>query len=201
MKQQHNRTTLTREKKLEAKHYRILIALVVLYVVYYSFFRNKVVGHDNRYIVYIVVLPTLCALLALAAYRRHFLVDKFSTNKGSILWVFMAAFYLIQGLLFSYLSIGQSAQISWDIVNNRAAKQNDLEVIQCEIIKFKTFKRSSGIEFILNSKAEKLDTRYSAIKDYADKKPEDNFLEITIQKGLWNYYLVRDWKVKKKSNE
>lgn len=192
------RRTVRKEKKLERVHFRVLLGLMIFGAVYYFFLEPKTIGHDNRYSIYILGLPTILGLLAIIIYRRQFLVNKFSTNKGFILWTFMTFFYLTQGLLFSYLSFGQGAKISWDILNNRAAKQNTEEIIECQVTKFWTGIRSNNIDFLFNDRYNKFNVKYKTIKDYLDKNPNDYYIEITARKGLWNYYLVESWDIKNK---
>lgn len=135
---QQRRKHIKEEKKLEKKHYRIIVALMILDVVYYYFIQPKTIGHDIRYSIYIFWLPTLLGMLILALYRRKFLIDRFLNNKGVALWAFMFFFYLLQGLVFSYLSFGQIAKISWDFINYQTAIQNSREVLECDITRFWT---------------------------------------------------------------
>lgn len=199
MKFGQKRLTVTKEKKLEKRHYSIIIGLMISYATYYFFFEPNLIGHDSRYTIYIFLLPTLLGLLTLAVYRRKFLIIKFSTNKGFTLRTFMTVFYLIQGLLFSYLSFGQVAKISWDILNNRTSKQNIEEVFDCKITRFWTGRRSNNIDFLFNNRHNKFDVQYKTIKDYLNTNPDDYYLKITARKGLWNYYLVEHWDIKTKS--
>jgi len=198
MKFGQKRLTVTKEKKLEKIHYRILIGLMVFGIVYYLFLEPKTIGHDIRYTIYIFLLPTILGLLILAVYRRQFLINKFSTNKGFTLWTFMTIFYLLQGLLFSYLSFGQVAKISWDILNSQTAKQNTEEVFDCQVSRFWTGKHSNNIDFLFKDRHNKFDVQYKTIKDYLNTNPDDYYLKITARKGLWDYYLVERWDIKNK---
>jgi hypothetical protein len=201
MKFEKKRLTVTNEKKLEKQHYRIVIGLIISYVTYYLFFEPNLIGYDSRYTIYIFLLPTLLGLLTLAIYRKQFLINKFSTSKGFILWTFMTLFYLVQGVLFSYLSFGQVAEISWNILNNRTAKQNIEEVFDCKVTRFWTGSRSSNIDFLFNDRHNKFDVQYNTIKNYLNTNPNDYYLKITARKGLWNYYLVESWDIKTKKEE
>ena len=201
MKVSQKRLTKTKEKKLDKFHYRILVGLMIFGTVYYLFLEPTTIGHDIRYTIYIVLLPTLLGLLILTVYRRKFLINKFSTNKGFRIWMFMTFFYGLQGLLFSYLSFGQITKISWDILNERTAKQQAEEIIDCKITKFRTMKHIDKIDFLFKDRHNKLDVSHKTLKDYLDKNPNDYYLEIKARKGLWNYYLVNSWDIKsKKSN-
>ncbi|RRJ89325.1 hypothetical protein EG240_11850 [Paenimyroides tangerinum] len=200
MKFIQKRLTVGKEKKLEKVYYRILVGLMILGILYYLFLEPKSIGHDNRYFIYIFLLPTILGLFILAVCRRQFLMNKFSTNRGVTLWIFLTIFYLIQGSFFSYLSLGQIAKISWDILNNRVAKQNVEEVFDCKITKFWAGKYSSNIDFIFKDHHNKFDVQYTTIEEYLHTSPEEYYLKITARKGIWDYYLVESWIIYKKTN-
>ena len=197
MKFGQKRLTVTKEKKLEKVHYRILIGLMVFSVLYYYIIEPKTIGHDSRYTILIFALPTVIGMLILGIYRRQFLINKFTTNRGIVLWSFMTFFYFTQGVLFSYLSFGQVAKISWDYFNNKAVEQNIVEIFDCKITRFWTGKRPS-IDFNFNNRHESIRVNYSTIKEYKDTNPDDYYLKITLRKGLWNYYFVENWNINNK---
>ena len=197
MKFEKKRITVSKEKMLEKRHYNIVIGLMISFVTYSFFFEPNLIGHDSRYTIYVFLLPTLLGLLILAIYRRQFLISKFTTNKGFTIWAFMMLFYLVQGIIFSYLSFGQVAKISWDILNNKTAKQNTEEVFDCQVTRFWNGK-SSSIDFLFNDSHNKFDVQNKTIKEYIDKNPDDYYLSITARKGLWNYYLLEHWDIKNK---
>jgi hypothetical protein len=185
------------EKKLDKLNYRLIIGLAITGIAYYYFIEPKIIGHDNRYIIYIVTLPTIIGMLILGIYRRHFLINRFSKNKGIILWTFMTLFYFTQGVLFSYLSFGQVAKISWDILNNKTAEQNSEEFFECKITGFCTGKRPS-IDFKFKNRYERIRVNYSTIKEYENKNEDDYILKINATKGLWNYYKLNEWSLEYK---
>jgi hypothetical protein len=180
------------EKNLEKKHYRIIIGLMVTYVVYTIFIEPKTIGHDERYLIYIFLLPTIGGAILLGTYRRQFLINRFSTYKGFILRSFMILFYLAQGVLFSYLSFGQIAKISWDYCNYTVTKNNNQETFYCDIRRFRTGKRSR-IDFKFNGRHESFRVSYSDIKAFKDENFTNYELKINATKGIWNYYTVNEW--------
>ncbi len=105
---------------------------------------------------------------------------------------------LTQGLLFSYLSFGQAAKISWDVLNNWTAKQNIEEVFECQVTRFWTGRRSNNIDFLFKDRHDKFNVHFETIKNYLDKNPNDYYLVIKARKGLWNYYLVESCDIKNK---
>ena len=184
-----------KEKKLEKKHYRIIICLLIFGVIYY-FIQPKTIGHDIRYSIYIFWLPTIIGMIALGFYRRQFLINLFATNKGIILRSFLVVFYLIQGLFISYLSFGQIAKVSWDYYNFKTVKENTENTFECPITKF-WIGKNPCIYFTFNGRQESIIMNYKSIKDYAQK--ENNYkLTIKATKGVWNFYTLNNWTIERK---
>jgi hypothetical protein len=194
MKKQSTR----QEKSVEKKHYVIIVGLIIFAVAYHYFFQPETIGYDIRYSIYVFWFPTIIGLLALGIYRKQFLRNRFAANKGLVLWTFMIFFYLAQGLVLSYLSFGQIAKISWDYANYQYASQNLIQDINCDVTEFRTKRKPYSFDFEFNGKRESFNVRYQDIKSYRDKRPEDFALNIKARKGIWNYYLIERWTIKRK---
>jgi hypothetical protein len=190
------------EKRREKKHSPIIIGLILFGVGYYYFIEPKTIGHDIRYSIYIFWLPTILGLVTLAIYRRQFLINKFSTNKGFVLWAFMIFFYLFQGFVISYFSLGQVAKISWDILNERATKQSQIETLRCNVTKFSkgtsTRGSRSSIDFTFKDRPERIFVDNATIKEYIDENPKKYEILVEGQQGIWSYYKVTSWTLTKK---
>lgn len=198
LKHSEKRILTEKEKRFEKGLYRLVIGLAVFGVVYYYFIEPKTIGDDIRYSIYIFWLPTIAGLVLLAIYRRQFLIQKFRTNKGFILWTIMILFYLLEGFIFSYLSFGQAAKVSWDILNYSVTKQNQTEVLRCDVTRFWTGRKSNSIDFTFNGKHEEIKVQYKTIKKYLDENPDDYEVILEAQKGIWGYYTLNSWKLAKK---
>lgn len=192
-----NRDFINKEKKLEEIHYRIIIVLAIIAVGYHFLIQPKTIGHDLRNTIFVFLIPTIFGMIILGIYRRQFLIDNFLNNKGFGERTFMIFFFLLQGIIFSYLSFGQLAQIGWDTINYREAQRNPQEIIVCDVERFWS-KRNSKIDFKLNDRPENFKVEYSVIKQYEDKKPNNYKLEIKVHKGIWNHYLVDGYTISKK---
>ncbi|RYE53466.1 MAG: hypothetical protein EOP48_14335 [Sphingobacteriales bacterium] len=190
------RQFVQKEKGLEKKHSKIFIGLAIFACAYYYFFQPKTIGNDIRYNIFIFWLPTLIGTLTIGIYRRKFLLSKFSTNKGFTLWTFMTVFYLLQGFISSYLSFGQVAKISWDIVSWQNANENQTESLVCKVARFRS-ERQYAIEFEFDGKHERIYVDYQTLKPYVDESPKEYEITIEAQKGLWNYYFVNNWTLRK----
>jgi hypothetical protein len=195
---QHKKQFIQNEKKLEKKHYGIIIGLIIFTVVYHYFIEPKTIGEDIRYSIYIFWIPTIIGMLTLGIYRRQFLLNRFATNKGFVLWSFMTFLYLLQGFLFSFISFGQIAKMSWDYANFKKAKQNVSETLHCEVIEVWTTKQSNYLSFTFDNRRETFNVSNQFIKDYQVKKNKNYKLEINARKGIWNYYLVDNWEIEMK---
>lgn len=188
------RHSITKEKKLQKKHLRLIYFFGILTVAYYYFIEPKTIGYDKRYLIFIFIIPTLVGMIVLGIYRRRFLLDRFSANKGFVLWIFMTLFYSLQGVIFSYISFGQVAKIGWDYCNYKATTQNSREILTCPITRIWTGKQPS-IDFKFNNRSESLKLNYSSIKEYKDRNVNELKLNIRATKGIWNYYTVDGWNI------
>ena len=162
MKFNKKRTTIQKEKNKDKNkdkiHYKILIGLLILGVLYYLFFEPNLIGNDSRYTYYIFLTPITIGIVVLFLYRKNFLIYKLNSCKNLKNKIFILFFYGLQGILFSYLLFGQIAKNSWDKLNERIAEKNPEEVLICEITRFWTSKSSNQIEFQFENKFEKFDS-------------------------------------------
>lgn len=185
------------EKKLDKKHYKISIGLMICGVIFYFFIKPITIGHDIRYSIYIFWLPTIIGMFALGLYRKNFLIQRFTSKKAIGLFIIDAFYFLVHGIIFSYLSFGQLASITWELLNYIEAKQNPQEIIECEVERF-WVKKNPTIDFKLDNKSERLKVKYSEIEMYSEENPTDYKIDIRVHKGIWNHYLVEDFEVKKR---
>lgn len=191
-------SSATQEQQFQRKYYWVIIGLLVFAAVYYYFIQPKTIGHDARYEIFIVWVPVISGMIVLAFYRRQFLLKQFAAGKDIVYRIIMVLFYVVQGALFSYFSIGQVAEVGWDIVNYKVANASETITIECPVSSFETGKKSNSVGFIFNNKYDHIYASYSQIAGYLDKGPNNYVVNIKAQKGIWNYYLVKSWSIREK---
>ena len=194
------RKHINTEKKLDKTHYYIVMGLMILFVLHHTFLEAETIGHDTRYDLYVICVPVIIGMIALGYCRRDFLITGFIASKGFGIRLFMAGFYLLEGIVISFCSFGFLASVIWNYANKTIAGQNPKEVITCKVDKF-LITRHDRIEFKFQGRYEAIYTDYQSIKDYKKVHPNNYQIEITAQKGLWNHYIVKDWTIINNNSE
>ena len=166
--------------------------------IYHFFTKPTIIGLDLRYTIYIFLLPMIIGMLSLGIYRRDFLADRFKGGQSIVFLSLMSVFYLLQGLIFSYLCFGQIAGMGWDLANALTAKNNIREPLHCEPNKIWTTNRSGYISFTFHDKSETFATDDQYAKDCVGKNLKDYTIAIEARRGIWNCYLVDSWEMRKK---
>jgi len=195
-----NKGYLTKEKKLEKVHYKLFVFGLISYVIYYGFLSPKIIGHSSNYFYLVFLSPVLFGLIFLSIYRRKSISHRWFSCKTIFDKIFIVAFTTIQGVIISYTSFGLVAMIIFDFLNKSVAEQNSIETKVYQIDRFWT-KRGSEVNFYINGHWETIKVPYSKIKDYANKNPEDYNIVLKAQKGLWGYYLLKEWYIEQNQNK
>ncbi|MDF2454832.1 MAG: hypothetical protein K0R51_825 [Cytophagaceae bacterium] len=182
-------------------HLALVIGFTILLLVHHHFIEKETIGHDIKYDLYIVWIPMLIGFIALIFYQWSFVKDLYLEIKG--VKGFVLAFFVwpIAGLFVSYITIGNLANISWEYLNTKEAEQHMPKVMHCDVESFNERRgRGTGnsIGFTFNNRYETFETSYQYIKPYLSTNPDDYELEIVTQKGLWNFYVVKSWYLKKR---
>ncbi|MFD1601467.1 hypothetical protein ACFSJW_15590 [Flavobacterium artemisiae] len=187
-----------KEKKLQRIHYSLLIMAMISFVVNYMFLRNSTIGHDIRYVIYIFCVPVIIGVLFFGIYRREFLIKTYLSFNKTFEKLYVIGFFLLQGVLISYLSFGQIAWITWSYLNKKESEKNKIEIINCNITGF-YLKKNPDISFKFNNRTEVLSVTTEMNRENYNRNRKDYKVEITVQKGIWNYYVVKKWELKKKN--
>lgn len=186
-----------KEEKLQRMHYNLLITAMISFVLSYIFLRNTTIGHDARCVVYIFCVPVIIGLLFFGIYRREFLIKTYLSFNKTFDKLYMIGFFLLQGVLVSYLSFGQIAWITWSYLNKKEAEKNKIEIISCDVTGF-YLKKNPHVSFEFNNRTEVFSVTTEMNRENYNRNPKDYKVEITVQKGIWNYYVVKNWELKNK---
>jgi hypothetical protein len=195
IKRTEKRKLKIKEKKTERIHYSLLILALIFCVVNLAFIESKTIGGDNKFEIYIFLLPTIIGIIFFGIYRKEFLIRKYLSFKETYLKLYVIVFYLLQGILVSYLSFGQIASVIWNYINKYEADKNPTEIVICKVTGFYT-KKNPKISFDFNNQTEVFNVSSEMNRENYNRNPKDFELEITIKKGIWNYYIVEHWKLK-----
>ena len=71
------------EKGTKRLNYLILVGLFILFVVYRSIFKTETIGGDSRYLLVIVLYPTILGITILGYFKRDFLRSRITEAKGA----------------------------------------------------------------------------------------------------------------------
>ena len=194
-KKREKRALINKEKKKEQIHYTLLIFALIFCVINLSFIESETIGHDERYEIYVFWLPIIIGVVFFGIYRREFLIRKYLSYKEIYFKIYVIGFYLLQGILVSYLSFGQIASVMWNYINKNEAEKNPTEIVFCKVTGFYT-KKNPDVSFIFKNQTEVFNVNSETNRENYNRNPKDYELEITVQKGIWNYYIVKHWKLK-----
>lgn len=195
-KKTEKRRFKTKEKKREQLHFNLLIFSLVFCILNLMFIESKTIGGDNRYEIYVFLVPTVIGTLFFGIYRKDYILNKYSSFKETYAKTVVIGFYLLQGILVSYLSFGQIASVLWNCFNKIEAKKNPTEIIICKVTDFDT-RKNPTVCFKFKNKTEVFRVNSEVNKANYDRNPKDYQLEIAVKKGIWNYYIVEHWKLSK----
>ena len=109
--------------------------------------------------------------------------------------MYVIGFYLLQGILVSYLSFGQIASVIWNYINKIEAEKNPTEIINCKVTGFYTRKNPS-ISFDFRNQTESFNVSSETNRKNYERNPKDYKIEMIVRKGIWNYYIVEHSELK-----
>jgi hypothetical protein len=193
------RKFISKEKTLDKLHSRILIAAKLLWIIYHSFFYTHTLGTDTRYTWLIVITPLCIGLGILAVYRRNFLITKISAAKQLPEKLVLLSFYILEGLFASYFILVFSIELIWNHLNYQTAIQNITEHYTCPVTKINNSRTSIYVDFDFKERNERVYISYKTYKTLNKNTPEKYNIAIDVNKGMWNYYIVKNYTITDKN--
>jgi hypothetical protein len=145
----------------------------------------------------VFLAPTVIGILILGIIKKEYVKYRLIEAKGLLSKGFLIFLFTVQGFLFSYLSFGLIANVIWDNLNKKSADFSSSEIIYCKIEKINsgTSKTSPNIYFLLKDNSESISIDHETYGKYYDSKLTDIKLQISVRKGIWNYYILDEWKI------
>ncbi|KQB42344.1 hypothetical protein [Flavobacterium aquidurense] len=195
LKKIERRKLKNKEKKINQRHYILLIMAMIFAIINHTFFESATIGHNIRYNIYVFFLPISIGILFFGIYRKDFLIRTYLSFTKTYEKIYVILFYLLQGIIVSYLSFEQIASVTWNYINTREAEKNLVEIINCKVEGFYT-RKNPDISFKFQNRTEVFSVSQEMNRQNYNRNPKDYSLEITIQKGIWNYYVVKHWELK-----
>jgi hypothetical protein len=183
----------TKEKRINKHINSAFILFLIMWVIFYGFIEPKLIGRDIRYTIMVVCLPIVIGLIALIIYRYKFLLFTYQKTKGFWTKMVTGIFYLVFGLMFSFVSLGLFANILWGWLNKMEADKSPTELVVCPVSKFVSRKKRDYVDFQFKGRSEQIITKKAG--EFASENPKNYQIELTLQKGIWNHYLVKNWQL------
>jgi hypothetical protein len=178
---------------------RIFYVILISYLVFSIFFEPKTFGNDIRYDVFVFWIPTILGMILTSRFSfvKDFWNDLYIDTTEKIHKKILASFFiLLCWFIFSYLTFGLIASITWNSFNKIIADNNKVELYNLPIEKFSRTTGKGGsnkILFQFKNNTEEIKISFDDIKPYLDKNPNLYRLQLKIKKGIWNYYILEDW--------
>lgn len=116
--------------------------------------------------------------------------------------IIIAGFIFIGLSLFSIVTIHFSTDLIWKYWIIKSANNSCTEKFECRIDRFYEGARKSSpaFEYKFKESSESVKVDISEVKPYLDKNPKDYKLIITARKTAWDYYILENWWIEKKSD-
>lgn len=161
---------------------------------------EKLIGTDDRYLIYIITIPTIAIFLVLVLISKSFFYDFFEEQMGIFSRLIYSVIILCGGLILSACITVFTVDIAWNVWMQKTAENSKLETFHCDIGRFwKGARKSSpSFEYYFQNSYEEIKVKYETIEPYLDKNPDDYELIVTVRKTAWDYYILENWWVEKR---
>lgn len=190
------------ETKKDKFQYYLLVIIAAIGVVHEIFLKPETLGHDIRYTYYIFGLPMFVGFIFISLYNLHLIKDILRINvqisiKEQFKRVFASLVLIILGLALSFFCFSLPLDIVFQQLNRKAAKKNPMEMIHCSINQINRGKKlGASIDFKFQNKSETFKISRKYYESYKNIDLSKSYLEIKASKGLWSYYIVKNWEIK-----
>ncbi|MCD8450437.1 hypothetical protein LNI98_12130 [Tenacibaculum dicentrarchi] len=194
------------DKKKDNLHYNVFVFFAIVAFIKYILFNEKLIGSDIRYNIFILWIPIILGLIILAIYQRKYLIYVLRDNDTLINKLMYFGFVLLIGTMFSFLSFHTIADFTFQIINKNEIEKTESKLINLEIDSF--YEKKGGKTQLLTG-GNKIWYEYEGnlenfkvnkgIIQLLKKDLKNYLIEIELKKGIWNHFIIIDWKIKKRT--
>lgn len=195
-------------EKFDSKLVCFFASFFVLNIFIYKKFEINKIGNDDKYISFIIIPSFILGLIATTVYY-YLIIKKEKDFNGLLIQdtnkrVKLVIQFLFSWLLITFIYLFFSLKTMLDVWLKKSSEKFSQEIMKAEITNFYLKKghyiNNYEICYILNDKTEYLEVDFSLNSKFENKNPKDYYLELLTRKTDWNYYIIEDWNIEKKSD-
>lgn len=192
------------KKKKEELEYRIFLGFVFFNIIYFLFFEKKLFGTDVKYYIFIFGIPIILGFIFSSkhnifgvSWKEMFFEIKKRNN--FFIGIYNLVLFFLGNIVFSYLTFGFLANVSWNSINVYQSNKNRIEKYYLPVEGFHR-KKGKGIDMIFfrfKNHHESIKVKYQTMEPYLDKQSNDYKIVLEVRKGIWNHYVLENWDLEK----
>lgn len=182
---------------LRSIHY-VGMALGVLAFVYPSMLQPTTLGHDWRYYLLVVFVPTLLGFVYLfSVYGRGALADvrRVGSRAGR---AYMLVFYFGVGVVLSYISAGLLATIVFHSANSMVASTQPATWTACPIEHVGTSRNNYSLSFQFDQRSEQITLEREVAIRLRDEGAQGFQLMLSVRPAWLGTHVVEQWNLQPK---
>lgn len=157
------------------------------------------IGSDIRYNLIILFLPLAIGTSIIVFHHKNIIhTHKISALKQTWKKITTYIILLFCAVLFSFITLGIIAMMAFEVINHMAASNTKPEVVVLPVTKFYEDhgkRPTHKIYFIFREEKEAVPLSREDIRYYQSLASTHKHIRLIIREGIWNYYIVDDWKV------
>jgi len=192
------------KKKREEIYSYVLLGLFFFSIINFLFLQPTIIGCNRYFNIFAVMIPIIIGIIILIILFKDFLISFFSSDEFIIPKIFKTFNLLFLAVVISYITIGQFANITWNVLSRLRANNKPKKVFICQV---KELNKDIGIRvhmdevvFLFQGRCENIETSLGTLNKYDSSNPEKYNIEVVCQKGI-NCLIVRNWKIVEKNQE
>jgi len=188
---------LKNEEDIFLNYFKWSCVLLVIFIVTRFFFSLRLIGGDSTYLKYILLPSLMIGILSYTYLRRALLMYRLRKKEIRLEKIKEVSNFFALVIILSFVTFGLISDLIWRISNEVAISKNKVEIIHCPINEFhKSRSNSHMVTFIFNDNEEYLDFKYDKKGSVIQSNnPIAYEVVITIRKGIWGYYHLKDWEI------